>query len=100
MLKVICEMFQRGAGSRGSHCILAADGVEMHPALVDPDTGKPYRFCPENADLRNSILHLRYNSDAEDLFDVWDSPPRAIPSRDIAFEPAWAEFREGRIYKV
>jgi hypothetical protein len=93
-------MFQRGAGSRGSHCILDADGVEMHPGLTDPATGRPYRFRAENESLRGTIVHLRYNPAAEDLFDAWDEAPRPIPDRDIAFEPAWAEFRDGKIYDL
>ena len=100
MLKAICEMFARSAGSRGSHCILADDGIEMHPALIDPASGKPYRFREENKELRDKILHLRYNPGATDLFEAWDVPPRAIPDRNIAFEPAWTEFREGKIYKI
>lgn len=99
MLKAICEMFQRQAGSRGSHCILDERGIEMHPALIDPATNQPYRFRQENTELRNHILHLRYNPAAQDLFDVWDESPRPIPDRQIAFEPAWAEFRDGRIYR-
>jgi succinate dehydrogenase/fumarate reductase flavoprotein subunit len=99
-LKAVCGMIQRGAGSRGSHCILDESGVEMHPGLIDPATGKPYRFKPENEGLRNSILCLRYSEKTEDLFDLWDVPPRAIPKRDIAFEPGWTEFREGRIYST
>ncbi|MCJ7543252.1 MAG: hypothetical protein MUP47_01595, partial [Phycisphaerae bacterium] len=100
MLKAICGLLERGAGSRGSHCVLAEDGIEMHPALVEGDTGQPYRFRPENTLLRDSILHLRYNGQAEDLFDLWDEKPRPIPDRQIAFEPAWAEFREGKIYRT
>jgi succinate dehydrogenase/fumarate reductase flavoprotein subunit len=100
MLKAICGLCQRKAGSRGSYCILAAEGTEMHPALIDPDTGGPYRFLPENTDLRNSILHLRYDPGAGDLFALWDEQPRPIPDRQIAFEPAWAEFREGKIYRT
>jgi len=100
LLKAICGMFARGAGSRGSHCILADDGIEMHPALIDPATDRPYRFRPENEALRNRILHVRYEAEADDLFDLWDAPPRTVPDREIAFEPAWAEFREGRIFGV
>ena len=99
-LKAICGMFARGVGSRGSHCILDEAGIEMHPALVDKATGRPYRFKPENADLRKEILCVRYNAAAEDLFDVHTIAPRPIPLRQIAFEPAWTEFREGKIYAV
>jgi succinate dehydrogenase/fumarate reductase flavoprotein subunit len=100
LLKAICGMFDRGAGSRGSHCILDDDGIEMHPALIDPATGRPYRFKPENEALRSEILHLTYNRQAPDLFDLRVAAPRPIPTRDIAFEPAWTEFREGRIYGI
>jgi len=98
MLKSIRGMFDRGAGSRGSHCILADDGVEVHPRLIDPATKRPYRFRPENEALRGMILTTRYNPAVADLFDLSETPVRPIPTREIAFEPAWTEFREGRIY--
>ena len=92
------RMFERAAGSRGSHCILDEDGIEMHPGLIDPDTGEPYRFRRENEALRNQVLCARHDAAGEDLFELWDVAPRPIPDRDVAFEPAWAEFREGTIY--
>jgi hypothetical protein len=100
MLKAICGMFDRSTGSRGSHCILDEGGIEMHPALVDPAGGRPYRFRPENTTLRNVIIELRHNPSAEDLFDLWEVAPRPIPDRSIAFEPAWAEFRNGDVYRL
>jgi len=100
MLKAVCGMFERRVGSRGSHCILDDAGETMHPALVDPATGEPYRFKKENEELRRIVLSARYNSDAEDLFDLWDIPVRPIPDRNIAFEPAWTEFREGKIFEL
>jgi succinate dehydrogenase/fumarate reductase flavoprotein subunit len=100
LLQAICGMFDRAAGSRGSHCILADDGIEMHPKLIDPAAGRPYRFRQENEALRSEILCLRYNGEAGDLFDLWTVSPRPIPDREIAFEPAWTEFREGRVYEI
>jgi hypothetical protein len=100
MIKSICGMFDRGAGSRGSHCILADDGVEAHPRLIDPATERPYRFRPENESLRGMILTARYNPAVAELFDLSETPIRPIPTREIAFEPAWTEFREGRVYDV
>ena len=100
ILKAICAMFERGAGSRGSHCILADDGPSMHAALTDPTAGEAYRFRAENESLRDEILNIRYDADAGDLFDVRLEAPRPIPDRDVAFEPAWADFREGSIYDV
>jgi len=100
LLKAIVEMFERGAGSRGSHCILDESGIEMHPRLGDPETGKPYRFLQENKSLRETLLCLRYDEAASGLFEARDVAVRPIPDRDIAFEPAWREYREGRIYEV
>ena len=100
MLKAICGMFDRAAGSRGSHCILDPDGVEMHGRLIDPDTGRPYRFRPENEALREVILQVAYDADADDLFTLSEARPRPIPVRDVAFEPAWRQFREKKIYGV
>ncbi|MFW6066014.1 MAG: oxidoreductase, partial [Planctomycetota bacterium] len=100
MLRAICAMFDRDVGSRGSHCILDDSGEPMHPKLIDPRTDSPYRFKDENQQLRDQVLYVAYNGDAEKLFDVRDEPPRGIPDRDVAFEPAWAEYREGKIYKL
>ena len=100
ILKGVCGMFDRGAGSRGSHCILDDGGIEMHPRLIDPATDKPYRFRPENESLRREILHLRYDPSVDDLFETRACGLRPIPDRDIAFEPAWAEFRDGKIYGI
>lgn len=98
LLKGICAMFDRGAGSRGSHCILDPNGEPMHPALIDPATGGPYKLRPENEALRNEILCLRYDEAEADLFATTLVEPRPVPDRNLAFEPAWTEFREGTIY--
>jgi len=98
VLFAIREMLARGAGSRGSHCVLDDGGEPMHPLLVDPDTGRPYRFARENESLRDHILAVRHDPGAEELFRAADETPRPIPDRDVAFETAWTAFREGRIY--
>ena len=99
-LKAICGMFERSGGSRGSHCILDESGTEMHPRLIDPDTSQPYRLKSENEALRNTILCVRYNPQAEDLFDLWDVEPREMPDRQVAFELTWAQYRDGKIFEV
>lgn len=100
LLKSIVSIIDKGAGSRGSHCILDESGIEMHPALIDPATDSPYRFKPENTELRNTIQCLRFNPVSEHLFDVSEVAPRPVPERQIAFEPAWAEYRRKAIYQV
>ena len=98
ILKAVCAILERGAGSRGSHCILDPSGEPMHPYLTDPETGAPYRFLPENESLREEILHLAYDPCAEDLFATWVEPPRPMPRRDAAFETAWRDYRDGAIF--
>ena len=99
MLKAIAGMLGQGAGSRGSHCVLDPDGTEMHPALIDPATERPYRFRPENESLRDHILRVTYDPAADDGFALADAAPRPIPADETAFELAWARFREGKIYE-
>lgn len=100
ILKSICEMFSRKVGSRGSHCILADDGIEMHPALKDPANSQPYKFRPENENLRNEILCVKYNQSDDSLFESRTVPPRPTPANEKAFEPAWTEYREGKIFEI
>ena len=98
-LFAIREMLRRGAGSRGSHCVLDDQGEPMHPLLTDPNTHQPYRVKPENLALREHILTVRYSPDAPELFEARDERPRAMPERDVAFEVAWKQYREGDIYR-
>ncbi|MBA7649443.1 hypothetical protein ES703_57240 [subsurface metagenome] len=98
-LKAIVELLEQGSGSRGSHLVLAGDGVEIHSDIINKTTGKPLRFKPENQALRNSILRIRYNPQATDLFTCENIPVRQAPADSKAFEPAWRNFREGKIYK-
>jgi succinate dehydrogenase/fumarate reductase flavoprotein subunit len=102
MLAAIRAMFDLDVGSRGSHCILDPDGIEMHPNLIDPQTEAPYRFKLENQALRETILHVSYDpaGQAPDLFPTHTEAPRPIPDRDVAFEPAWAQYRQGQVYHL
>jgi len=98
-LKAIVELLKAGSGSRGSHLVLVEDGVEVHPDVKDPDTGKPLRFKPENPCLRNSILRIIMDKTAEDLFACKTVPVRPAPKDRKAFEPAWTDYRNGKIYQ-
>ena len=114
-LKAIVQLLKQGGGSRGSHLVLArqtyggladdgpvpseVDGIEIHPHIINDATGKALKFKPENQALRNSILRIKYNSQATDLFTCENVPLRKAPAGKKAFEPAWADFREGKIYK-
>jgi succinate dehydrogenase/fumarate reductase flavoprotein subunit len=97
-LKAVLDLLKQGSGSRGSHLVLAADGVEIHPDVTDKATGKPLRYKPENESLRESILEVKYDEGSPDLFSCKNVPLRAAPSDRKAFEPAWRDYREGEIY--
>jgi succinate dehydrogenase/fumarate reductase flavoprotein subunit len=98
-LKAIVELLEQDSGSRGSHLVLADDGIEIHPAVMNKSTGKSLKFKPENETLRNSILRIKYDPQAADLFVCESIPVRPAPTDRKAFEPAWQDYREGKIYK-
>jgi hypothetical protein len=89
-LKAIVSLLEQGSGSRGSHLVLSPDGVRI--------AGIELRFKPENLDLRNSILRVEYAPKLPDLFHCENIKPRLIPTERKAFEPAWKDYREGKIY--
>jgi succinate dehydrogenase/fumarate reductase flavoprotein subunit len=97
-LKAVVELLAQGSGSRGSHLVLAEDGIEIHPDVIDQATGKPLKFKPENQSLRSSILQIEYDESSPDLFRSTTIQPRPTPKDRKAFEPAWQDYREGKIY--
>jgi succinate dehydrogenase/fumarate reductase flavoprotein subunit len=97
-LKAVVELLGQGSDSRGSHLVLAEDGIEIHPDVIDKTTGKPLKFKPENQSLRNSILHIEYDESSPDLFRSTTVKLRPAPKERKAFEPAWQDYREGKIY--
>ena len=97
-LKAIVELLAQGSGSRGSHLVLAADGVEIHSDVINKATGKPLRFKPENEALRNTIMQVMYDEKSPDFFTCKNIEVRKAPTDRKAFEPAWQDFREGKIY--
>lgn len=97
-LKAIVELLQRGSGSRGSHLVLAEDGIGIHPDIINQTTGEALKFKPENEALRNSILRIEYDRGEPDLFRCEHIALRPAPADRKAFEPAWQDYREGKIY--
>jgi succinate dehydrogenase/fumarate reductase flavoprotein subunit len=97
-LKAVVELLEQGSGSRGSHLVLIEDGIEIHPDVIDKATGKALRFKPENESLRKSILQVEYDESSPDLFTTSNVELRPAPTDRKAFEPAWQDYREGKIY--
>ncbi len=98
-LKAIVELLKQGSGSRGSHLVLVEDGVEIHKDVINQATGTPLKFKPESTDLRKSVLRVEFDPKAKDLFKCTTSAPRPMPKDRKAFEPAWQDYREGKIYQ-
>jgi len=97
-LKAIVDLLVQGGGSRGSYLVLSPHGIPIHPDILDKATGEPLAFRPENEDLRNRIQRLEYDEEAPDLFRATCVTPRTAPTGRKSFEPAWREYREGKIY--
>jgi len=102
-LKAIVELLVQGSGSRGSHLVVAKDGIEVHPDVINETTGESLKFKPGNESLRHSILQIEYDKDLPRFFrcenvKVRPAPLGPGPSDRKAFEPAWRDYREGKIY--
>jgi succinate dehydrogenase/fumarate reductase flavoprotein subunit len=89
-LKAIVTLLEQGSGSRGSHLVLSQDGVHI--------AGTELRFKLENERLQNLILRIEYDLKQPDLFSCENITPRPVPAEHKAFEPAWKNYREGKIY--
>jgi len=97
-LKAIVEILALGSGSRGSHLVLSEDGAQIHPDIINGATGRALRFKPENKELRDSVLQVEYDQTVPDLFRCRTIQVRPMPAERKAFEPAWRDYREGKIY--
>ncbi|UCD52242.1 MAG: FAD-binding protein [Phycisphaerales bacterium] len=100
ILKAIVELLNQGSGSRGSHLVLAEDGLEIHKDVINQATGAPLKFKPENVKLRQSILRVEFTGKGKDLFKCATVTPRPVPTERKAFEPAWQDYRESKIYQA
>ena len=97
-IKAVAELLEQGSGSRGSHLVLIEDGVEIHPDVINKATGNALRFKPENESLRKSVLQVEYDESSPDLFVCSNVELRPALTDRKAFEPAWQDYREGKIY--
>jgi succinate dehydrogenase/fumarate reductase flavoprotein subunit len=98
-LVAVVDLLNRGSGSRGSHLVLADNGVLGHPKVFDPQTGRPLRFKPENKALRRKIQQIALNPKARALFACRMIPPRAADKPPASFEVAWNDYRRGKIFQ-
>ena len=99
-LKAIVELLEQDSGSRGSHLVVVTNGIEAHPDVINETTGRILNFKPENQALRNAILQIEYDKDLPHLFRCENVKLRPAPTDSKAFEPAWRDYREGKIYRT
>jgi succinate dehydrogenase/fumarate reductase flavoprotein subunit len=99
-LRAIIDLLIQDGGSRGSYLVLTPHGIPIHPDVVNRATGQPLAFEPENPNLRDRILQIRYDANAPDLFRCATTVPRAAPAGRKSFESAWREYREDTIYRT
>ena len=97
-LKAIVALLEQGSGSRGSHLVLDENGLEIHPDVLN-DHKRPHKFKPENTSLRDFVLQVEYDGQEPDLFRCRNVPVRTMPRTRKPFEPAWRDYREGKIYR-
>ena len=97
-LKAVSELLKAGGGSRGSFLVLTDDGIEIHPDIIDQATKRPLRFKPEALSLRSSIIQIQYDRRRDDLFRCETIAVRPAPDGRKAFEPAWRDYRDGKIF--
>jgi len=97
-LKAIAAAIEAGGGSRGSHLVLSEDGIEIDTGVLGSYTEKPLRFKPEEKSLREYVFQLKYNPDADDLFDVDKVSVRKMEVPKGSFENLWADYRNAKIY--
>lgn len=96
-IKAVVTLLEQGSGSRGSHLVLSPDGIAVNSSVVDKD-GKELRFKPENQTLRKMVLRIIFNPANSEMFDVEEVAVRPVPKNRNAFEPAWQDYREGKIF--
>ena len=99
ILKAVVELLAAGGGSRGSCVITDEAGEAGQPPLNDPFTGQTLRVKPENETLRETIIRIRHDADAADLFTCEHVPPREVSDQHEAFEVAWRKFRNGEVFQ-
>ena len=98
LFEALVDYLRRDGGSRGSYVVLKAHGDVAVPEVIDPATGKPYRYIAENESLRQEIAEFELTDADQFQFTSSAVPVRPVPHRDEIFERMWAAYRSGEIF--
>jgi len=99
-LAAIVAFLEQGGGSRGSFLVLDDSGQPIHPNVRDVAADRPMRCRPENVALRDSVLQITADDRSPGQFHTQTVPVRRVVQESKAFEAAWRDYREGRIYEA
>jgi hypothetical protein len=91
-LEAVHYAVRSGVGSRGSSLILDPSGASVHKSL-----GNEWKFKQEDPSFRDKVLETGASPDGTVENNWVDRRP--LPHTDPWFETAWAEYRNGEIYK-
>lgn len=91
-LTALHDLLQRGGGSRGAYVVVDREGS----MVADTTRGARLPHRPENVDMRQEIIEVRFNVAGD--CEVCVTPTRPLPEDDSWYENTWREWREGRIY--
>ena len=91
-LKAITFSLEHNIGSRGSSIVLDPAGQQVHTLLDEH-----WKILPENTAYQGKVLETEGVPNGEILNEWLDCNP--LPETDAWFETAWAEYRNGEIYK-
>jgi succinate dehydrogenase/fumarate reductase flavoprotein subunit len=93
-LSAVNAAVKSGVGSRGSSIVLDDNiGTKIHDKL-----DKSWKFIEENPEFRDNVLETDIKNDGTIENNWVERCP--VPMSDAWFENAWADYREGKIYKT
>jgi len=94
-LQNILAYLQAGGGSRGSALVRSDQGKPIHEKLTDPD-GRPWRYVPENQDLRGCIFATRFDPNHSHFFRTERISVRRCDYQPEPFEKVYMKCLQSR----
>ncbi len=98
-LAALVELLSQGGGSRGSYLVADENGTEIHSDVKDASGNGTFKYKSESKELTRSIIRIQYDPQHQHLFACKNVPVRLVPKERKAFEPAWTDYRNGKIYQ-